>query len=222
MNAVEICNVALGRIGQGASSPIHSIEPNVDDSEAARACARSFPLAMACLMREHAWSWAQGSAMLAASAETVPGYAYVFHYPDAAATLHAVTPEGIDLFSQPVQTWPDFASRYPYRIVAAASGESKLIATNLSPALAHYTRAITNPTVTDPLFQDALAWRLAKELVLGLRASPQLAQSAESEYQIALSKAVAANDNEARKAETYYPDDIRAYIGGALGLSLRD
>lgn len=213
MNAVDICNLALGRIGQGASSPIQSIDPGVDDSEAARACARSFPLAMKSLLREHPWSWAQGSSLLALSSESVSGFGYAFAYPADCITLHGLTPDGVDLSLYPASVWDSVIRPYPYRIVAAADGESRLIATNLSPARAHYTRSITIPAFADALFQDALAWKVAKEIALGLRANPQMAQAAESEYQIALSKAVAANDNEARRAPPPLAQDSAVYLG---------
>lgn len=212
MNAVDICNLALGYIGQGSSSPIQSIEPNVDDSEAARACARTFPIAMATLLREHPWSWAQRSVLLSVSSETVPGYGYVYAYPSACQYLHGLTPEDVDPHRFPSAHWPRIF-RWPYRIVSAANLESRLIATDLTPAVAHYTANVQTPAFADSLFHDALAWKLAKALALVLKANPNFTQLAEGEYQVALSKAIVANDNEGRADLPHVPEDIAA-IGG--------
>lgn len=212
MNSVDICNLALGYIGQGSSSPIQSIEPNVDDSEAARACARTFPIAMASLLREHPWSWAQRSALLSASSETVPGYGYVYAYPSACQYLHGLTPENVDPYRYPSAYWSR-VFRWPHRIVAASDLQSRLIATDLTPAVAHYTADIDTPAFADSLFHDALAWKLAKALALVLKANPNFAQLAEGEYQAALSKAIASNDNEGRVDMPHVPEDIAA-IGG--------
>lgn len=210
MTPVDISNIALGRIGQGASSPIQSIEPDTDDSEAARACARAFPLAMRAMLREHQWSWAQRSVALALSSESVPGYSYAYAYPAACQHLHGLTPEGADPYRVPVSDWPSFF-RWPHRIVAAADLQSRVIATDLSPAVAHYTADILTPAFADSLFHEALAWRMAKELALLLRANPQFATAAGQEYEVALSKAIAANDNEGMVAMPHVPEDIRAY-----------
>lgn len=211
MNEVDICNLALGRIGQGASSPIQSIEPNVDDSEAARACARVFPMAMRALLREdHPWSWAQRSVVLALSAETVPGYAYAYAYPASCQRLHGITPQDVDPYRFPLPYWSTLF-RWPYRIVAAADLQSRLIATDLSPAVAHYTADILTPAFADSLFHDALVWRVAKELALILRANPQFATTAGQEYEVALSKAVAVDGNEGMQTMPRMPEDIQAY-----------
>src|SRR3546814_17373670 len=62
MNAVEVCNLALGRIGEGASRPIQSL---TEASEAARACNRVFASAMETTLRDFPWAFAQASVALA-------------------------------------------------------------------------------------------------------------------------------------------------------------
>src|SRR3546814_9307142 len=60
--------------------------------------------------------------------------------------LHGLSDADCDPGRRPV--W-----RYPYRILAATSGESRVIATDLSDAWAHFTLALTNPHFGDPSFQ---------------------------------------------------------------------
>lgn len=206
MNAIEACNLALSRIGQGASRPVRSLDASVDDSESARACARVFNAALLSMLREHRWSWAQGAEALSLSTEEVPGWAYVYAYPDGCSDLHGIGPEDWDPGRNPVWRWP-------YKILAAASGESSLIATDLPSAWAHFTRVVMNPAFADDLFGDALAWRLAKELSLALNASPNFASAASAEYEIALSKAIAADMSEQSPDRMPLPEDVRAIIG---------
>lgn len=188
MNQVEVCNLALGRIGQGASRPLQALD---EGSETANACLRVFAPAMAAMLREYEWPFATRSAALSVSAEAVDGWAYVYAYPDNCAYLLAVAEAGQDATRLPVK-----ALRRPFGLVAAADGESLLVASNVPEARAWYTVNVTNPHFGDALFQDALAWRVAAELGLGLKADPQLSVNAGNQYRLALSKALAAVANE--------------------------
>lgn len=188
MNQVEVCNLALGRIGQGASKPVQSLS---EGGEVANACLRVFQPSLDAMLREYAWPFARRCAALSASSEAVEGWAYVYAYPDNCAYLLAVAEAGQDATRLPVK-----ALRRPFGLVAAAGGESLLVASNVPEARAWYTVNVTNPHFGDALFQDALAWRVAAELGLGLKADPKLSVNAGNQYRLALSKALAAVANE--------------------------
>jgi len=201
MNQVELCNLALSRIGHGASKPVQSLD---EGGESANACKRVFPSAMASLLREYEWPFARRCAALALSAETVEGWEYAYAYPDNCAFLLAVGPSGSDATRMPAKSM-----RCAFGLVAAADGESLLVAANIPDALAWYTVSVTNPHFGDALFQDALAWRVAGELALALKADPKMAQNAGLQYELALSKALSAVGNEdgLRDAEWNAPAD---------------
>lgn len=188
MNQVELCNLALSRVGHGASKPLQSLS---ESGEAANACLRVFQPALDALMREYAWPFARRAVALSLSTETIEGWEYAYAYPDNCAYLAAVGPSGSDATRLPAK-----GQRYAFGLMAAASGESLLVASNLSEAMGWYTVKITNPDFGDALFQDALAWRVAGELALALKADPQMAQGAGQQYTLALSKALAAVGNE--------------------------
>lgn len=207
MNAVELCNLALGRIGEGASRPITALTESTDS---ARACNRVFAPALQSMLREYRWPFAQSSVALATVAQEVPGWEYVYAYPNGVLTLHGLAEEDVDPGRQPV--W-----RHPFRVLAATSGESLVIATDLEDAWAHYTLDITNPHFGDALFQDALAWRIAKEVALGLKADPRMAQLAAQQYVDALSLAMAAAYNERGADAPADPEDVRAYGAASTG-----
>lgn len=189
MNAVDLCNLALGRIGQGASNPIAAL---TESSDAARACARLLAPTMAALLRETIdWPFATAAVALQPVTQVVPGWAYVYAYPDGCERVRALAAANVD----PLRA-AQVGAPVPYRLLAASNGESLVLATDLPDAWAWYTRAVTRPEFADPLFQDALAWRLAMELALTLKADPRLWQSASNGYRQALSAAGAAAGNE--------------------------
>jgi hypothetical protein len=209
MNDVEVCNLALSRIGQGASRPIQSLD---EGGETANACKRVFAPAMASMLRESPWPFAQRSALLAASAETVDGWEYVYAYPDACAFVHAIGASGLDATRMPAKQ-----QRERFRLVAAANGESLLIASNIPDARCWYSLQVTNPHFGDALFQDALAWRVAGELALALKADPAMATNAGKQYDLIVSRAMAAVGNEGGEAADEWGADsttIQAYGGG--------
>lgn len=199
MNQVEVCNLALGRIGQGASRPVQALD---EGSETANACLRVFAPAMAAMLREYVWPFATRSVALGASAEAVDGWAYAYAYPDNCAFLLAVAEPGMDATRVPAK-----ACRRPFALTAAASGESLLVASNVPDARAWYTLNVANPHFGDALFQDALAWRVAAELGLGLKADPQMSVNAGNQYRLALSKALAAVGNETGEATEEWAQD---------------
>src|SRR3546814_10270375 len=88
MNAVEVCNLALGRIGEGASRPIQSL---TEASEAVRACNRVFASAMETTLRDFPWAFAQASVALAPVAQTVPGWEFAYAYPENCLFLHGLS-----------------------------------------------------------------------------------------------------------------------------------
>src|SRR3546814_6561516 len=78
-------------------------------------------------LRDCPWAFAQASVALAPVAQTVPGWEFAYAYPENCLFLHGLSDADCDPGRRPV--W-----RYPYRILAATSGESRVIATDLSDA----------------------------------------------------------------------------------------
>lgn len=207
MNRVELCNLALGRIGQGASKPIQSID-GTDTSEAARVAQRVFPHAMETVLSEYPWPFAISAAALAAVPQVVPGWDYVYAYPNNCLNVLALS----DAYSDPMRAAQSIA-RVPFKIVQNLSGEGRVIATDLPEAYAWYTVSMLDPAFGDALFRDALAWRLAMEFALGLKADPRMAQAAGPAYTLALSKAIAKFSNEAGVEREPDVESVRAYGG---------
>lgn len=192
MNAVDICNLALGYVGEGASKPIEAL---TEVGESARACRRVYASTLEQLLRAWRWPFAMKSAALAVPADvSVPGYAYVYTYPTDCLFLHSLGGEGMD----PRRCE---AMRVPFARVGA------YIATDLPNAWAHYTFNVT--TLDDPLFCEAFAWALAEKLALGLKADPRLAQYAMERARASLAVAQAAASNEVGHDADPLPENLR-------------
>jgi hypothetical protein len=119
---------------------------------------------------------------------------------------------------------PAKQQRERFRLVAAANGESLLIACNTPDARCWYSLQVTNPHFGDALFQDALAWRVAGELALALKADPAMATNAGKQYDLIVSRAMAVAGNESGGAAEEWGADnetLQAY-GGGLSYPFRD
>lgn len=195
MNTVEVCNLALARIGHGSSQPLVSID---DASEAARACKRVFPSLLRLMLREAPWPFAIKAVELQPVNTTVPGWQHVYAKPTDALNILAITSADTDPWG--------VSARYVtrgFRLIGA------VVACHESPAWAWYVADIADPVNADASFKDALAWRLAAELALTVKADPQLQRVAMEQAQMALSKALAAMGNEGRDDTAWEAESIR-------------
>lgn len=195
MNTVEVCNLALARIGHGSSRPIVSID---DQAEPARACKRVFAPLLRSMLREYAWPFALRTVALAPSSSAVPGWSHVYAMPTDALNILAITAADADPWTAPARY-----DRRGFRLIG------RLIACHESPAHAWYTADVADPVEADALFSDALAWRLAAELALALKAEPTLHRVAMEQAQMTLSRALAAVGNEGRDDMPYEAESIR-------------
>lgn len=81
MDKVEICNIALGRIGVGA------IERLDEASEAARVCKRFYDFTRETVLKRFPWTFATRRVKLALLDATQPDYKYAYRYPSDALSL---------------------------------------------------------------------------------------------------------------------------------------
>lgn len=193
MNAVEACNFALGRIGQGAKRPIQSLD-RPDESEAAAACARVYQPTLDAMLAEYRWPFAQKASALAAVSDVVPGYPYAYALPADALAVHSILEEGAS----------------PYRTPWISPGYVRFgsfVGTDQPSGWLHYTARVEVHTAS-ALFQDAFVWRLAKELALILDADPRFAQMSDQQYTLALSKALAQVGNEMSRDPMALPERV--------------
>lgn len=179
---VEICNVALGRLG------IDQFIESIDDSNSrARACKNHLSTARDVLLESVDWSFAESQTSLALLTTVVNGWAYQYRYPSDCVRARYITDDN------GMRSNATYAAA-PFKLSNDDSGVT--ILTDIENAYLIYTKRITNPNLFSASFRSALSWRLAIELATTLRVDPSLAQNAEMKYRIELSAAAAHDANQ--------------------------
>lgn len=181
-SAVDICNLALTRLG---ASSISSLDETSTEAVKAKAV---YDHVREATLRALPWGWATRTRALAQTAQTVPPWAFAYAYPSDCLEARRL----VD---------PTSRNRHPPFTRASGGDGARLICTDLPRAVLVYTATITDLSVADPLFRDAMAWRLAAELAWPLTNSTDRANSTVKMYQTAIAQAAVANGNEAQAPE---------------------
>lgn len=175
-SAVQICNMALTRIGQNQF--IDSID---EQSKAAELCALHYEQCRDEVLQAFPWPFAEARVALADIGSPPQNWAFRYRYPvDCLEARH---------ISVPGVTMPTSAQRIPYKVVHATGGRA--ILTNQEHAELVYTVRVEDTTYFPQAFVNALAWRLAAELAMGLQARPENYASAIQNYQYTIGQAQA-------------------------------
>lgn len=154
---VDICNLALGHLGDDAT--VASLDPP-EGSAQAEHCARFYPMARDLVLDAHRWGFATRRAPLALLSATPPSaWAYAYAQPADALNLIAVlAPDAPDDNSATGQYTPQ-----PFIAETDDSGAT-VIYTNQQNAVLRYTRRITDPTMFPPTVVHGLSLMLASML----------------------------------------------------------
>lgn len=172
-SVVDICNLALGHLGDTAS--VTSIDPP-EGSAQAEHCARFYPIARDTLLEMHNWNFASRRIVPAQLTSTWPEWKYAYQVPsDVINIVSILPPDAQDDYSTrwaPTDApWTNYspvvaAGRYvpqPYTIEVMADG-TQVIYTNQQDAVLRYTQRVDDPTRFTPLFVLTLSWHLASML----------------------------------------------------------
>lgn len=141
MTQVELCNVALAHLGEARIAAMG------DDTVAARACALHYGPVRDEVLRSHRWNFAIGRAALTAAAAPPFGWAKAFTLPtDCLRALEINDNEVGDWISE---TW---------------AIEGRQVLTNAETVNLVYVKGLGDAALTDPLFAQAFALKLAAAL----------------------------------------------------------
>lgn len=182
MDKIEICNMALSRIGE---SPIEALS---EASEAARKCNQFFEHDRRVVLRRYPWPWATRRVELAAMVDSPQDYLYAYRYPADCCYLRKIYSVAPDGHLMPL---PEFVS---YQIVSDAGG--MIIYTNEPRVIAEYTADIKDAEMFDEQFCEALSWKLAASIAFKLTGNAQIVQMATNEYERLFLYAAADAENE--------------------------
>lgn len=209
---VDICNLALGHLGDNAT--VASISPP-EGSAQAEHCARFYPIARDSLLEMHFWNFSMRRINLAPLEATWPEWKYGYALPNDVLNVIAVMPPDAndDYASRFVPSdTPQFAHNYspviaagrytpqPYTIEVLADGQH-ILYTNQENAMLRYTAYVSDTTVFSPLFTMALSWHLASMLAGPIIKGDQGAAEAKRCTQMAMgyiSQAEASDANQRR------------------------
>ena len=198
-SVVDICNLALARLGDNAT--VSSISPPEGSAQADH-CARFYPIALDSLLEMHAWKFAIRREVLAELISNSWGWSFAYAMPSGVVKILAVLSETDSTESE----------TQPYEVEVNGSGVP-VILTDQDAASLRYIAHVTDTTRFSALFVDALAWLLASYLAGPLikgDAGAAMARACLQSFQVALSGAKVSDANQ-RKIDL---DHQPAWIAG--------
>lgn len=195
-SAVDICNLALSRLGDTAS--VLAIDPPEDSAQAVH-CARFYPVARDTLLERHAWGFATRRVALSPLVtDDLLGWQYSYTVP--ADMLRAV--------SVLANGWN---APQPFEVERDTSGVT-VILTDTADAVLRYTMCVTDTTKFTALFVDALGWLLASYLagpIIKGDAGAAMAKTCLQAFQATYAAAAASDANQRHVEDEHTP----AWIG---------
>lgn len=198
-SAVDICNIALGRIGQG-----QFITALTGTTAEAQACRIFYPGARDTTLSRLWWQFATGRKVLATLALERTNWEFVYGLPGDCLDARYLVVEGV------AEPRPDERKAFALENDATAG---RVLLTNEEEAELVYTRKVEDPTLFSPLFADAVAWKLASDLCLRIPVKPQVGRAMVAAYEAALSVAGANDLNQAQRGPPPQASYIRARSG---------
>lgn len=202
----EICNLALSNIG--VSQFIADVDAPSERSNEAIVCRRWYDTCLNFALEDFDWNFARRRLALAELNVTPPSiWAKVYAYPSDCAAARSIEVTGLRR--------PLHEERIPFEVAAetAATGDYKVIYTDLAEAVLVYTKRITDAGMFDAQFVMALSWLLAANIVMPLAVKPELADKARAAYAALKLQAFAKNLNEAEEGPEPAGETERARNG---------
>lgn len=177
-SSVEICNSALIKVGAERISALN--ESNVR----ARLCNEQYDKKRRNLLRQHPWNFAMDRATLAADV-TDPEWGYTYRYPLASTILRVLQIEADE----------------PYEI------EGRYILTDAATVKIKYTKDITDTTLFDKNFEEALASDIAADIAFALTKNATLTKQLKDEARLRLREARSFDAQEGNPESTIEVDE---------------
>jgi len=176
-SSISICNMALSRIG--VDEFIASIDEPKNNRE--RDCALLYQPVLDSMLEDFPELRPDSAGAGAGGGNAPPGWGYQYRMPADCARAQVVT--DANGYRLPLNTGGTCSDIWNYALcpipqmpfsVMADTPSTRAIVTDVRGAYLWYTQRVTDPNQFSGLFVSAFAWRLAAELALSLRASPQL------------------------------------------------
>lgn len=210
---VELCNLALFRVRATEIGDLNEQSINAEKCRVLYSQVRDYVLSDGI-----AWGFAKKTRALSLTGVTPEEWTYEYDYPnDALVLLYIVKPGVSGVVSQSGINLTDVEMEHiPYEILEKSGGGTS-IGTNYADAKAAYIKSVTDVRQFPPLFEDAVAWRLAYELAvpLGGDSTKYYRDAAANGYEMAKGKALAQHGNQRwPRLKQQRPREIQARAGG--------
>lgn len=169
-----------------------------DGSEEANQCAINYEHCRKLLLMRYTWGFSERITKMAILDKTIPGWTYVYGWPEKCLQLRDVFSEDRATIQERAQDNNEFTSLY--------LGGLRVIATDIETAYAEYTYDATDTEIYSEHFVEALARTLAACMAQTLAGSGNLMQTNLQLAQIAIQSGKVASAGE-RKHRTTLPTD---------------
>ena len=183
---MDIINAAMARIG---GPRLVSLDGDNTPSRVAR---HVWDIALDATLRSNDWWFARKRAPLALLANKPLNSSFAYHVPQDCLAVRKVLPS--------VDAGPDEPGA-PHRMENVDG--FRAIVCSIQNAVLEYTFRVTDCEVFDAYFTDALAWRLAGDLAMGLKSDTELGSAG-----IQLAERIKNTAATVNARETGFVDDI--------------
>lgn len=191
MNSVTICNLALSHIGN------YSISAFTDPTKEAKISKALYEPTLDALLRSFAWGFATKRKNLALLTETYSGYDFAYAYPtDCLNIIKIYNPNSgmINNYYNAVSF--NFNERIEFDVIVNSDLNQRVILTNQEQAELVYTAKVEDANLFDPMFVDALSYKIATEMALPLKGNTTLQQGLYNITNMKIAQAQGMNANE--------------------------
>lgn len=209
-SAVDICNLALGHIGDAAT--LSSLDPP-EGSAQAQHCAAFYPIARDEVLEDHAWSFCTVRGELSTESTAIDGYDYAYILPTDYLVVREVLPPGYSEINR-AQGEP-----IPFEVETHPISGNSVVLTNQPNAIIRYSIKVTDTTRFSARFMSALSRLLAAYLAGPVIKGPRGAQVGSGQAQIYMQMVGRAKEidaNQGARSSDFSPASMNA-----RGLALR-
>lgn len=189
MTSTDICNLALSYLAKG-----RIMSMTEEKSEEARQCKLHYENCRKRLLSSYTWGFAKSVVRLARLAVAVPGWEYIYAYPQNCLRLNLIFDE------QNARNKETDITDYETINV----GTTKAIATDIENAWVEYVADEKDPERFSVEFVEALARMLAYSMAMVLTGNAQLMQTNYQLMQASVQEAKTISATE-RERKTEYP-----------------
>lgn len=206
MDDVQICNLALSRIG--ISIKIASLS---DRSKEAIELRNVFDLVRDRVLEAAPWPFARKIVSLQKVGAQPYGFLYRYAYPNDCLAIRSVLPPAPS--GQSAECFREWLKTEPVRHeIQLDDDNARTIATDQDLASLEYTIRATNARLFSAKFVSAFAWALAAEVALPLAKTIDYSRNAGAQYEKELNEAIAAGLNEEKADAPPDSEFVRARL----------